>query len=130
VLADAQVYVNLGTSDVDRTIAFYEGTLGLPLVQRRELVAGRPEVIFDSGGTRICIEGGEGTPSPPANPPLTFVVDDIQAAVADLRARGVAFEEYDLPFLKTEDGIAEVAGVKAAWFKDPDGYLLALMEGE
>jgi catechol 2,3-dioxygenase-like lactoylglutathione lyase family enzyme len=129
MLAAAQVYVNLGTSDVDRTIAFYEGTLGLPLVQRRELVAGRPEVIFDAGGTKICIEGGEGTPSPPANPPLSFLVDDVQAAVAELRARGVVFEEYDLPFLKTEDGIAEVAGVRAAWFKDPEGYLLALMQG-
>jgi hypothetical protein len=57
-------------------------------------------------------------------------VADIEATAAWLRSRGVAFEEYDLPFLKTENGIAEVAGIKAAWFRDPDGYLLALMEGE
>lgn len=130
MLAGAEVYVNLGTSDVERTVAFYEGTLGLPLVQRRELVEGRPEVIFEAGGTKICIEGGEGTPSPPKNPPFTFRVADIESAVAELRGRGVAFEEYDLPSLKTEGGIAEVAGVKAAWFKDPDGYLLAVLEGE
>jgi catechol 2,3-dioxygenase-like lactoylglutathione lyase family enzyme len=129
MLADAAVYVNLGTSDADKTIAFYEGTLGLPLVERRELMAGRPELIFRSGGAFICIEGGEGTPEPPKNPPFTFKVDDIEAAAASLRERGVVFEEYDLPFLKTENDIAEVAGVKAAWFKDPDGYLLALMEG-
>ena len=128
MLADATVYVNLGTSDVDRTIAFYEGTLGLPLVERRELVEGRPEVIFPSGGALICIEGGEGTPSPPKNPPFTFRVKDLEATAASLRERGVTFEEYDLPSLKTENGIAEVAGVKAAWFKDPDGYLLAIME--
>jgi catechol 2,3-dioxygenase-like lactoylglutathione lyase family enzyme len=129
VLADATVYVNLGSSDVERTIAFYEGTLGLPLVERRELVEGRPEVIFRAGGALICIEGGEGTPSPPTNPPFTLKVADLEAAAGKLRQRGVMFEEYDLPFLKTEDGIAEVAGVKAAWFRDPDGYLLALMEG-
>jgi catechol 2,3-dioxygenase-like lactoylglutathione lyase family enzyme len=130
MLADSDVLVNLGSSDVERTIAFYEGTLGLPLVQRRELVEGRPEVIFEAGGTKICVEGGEGTPSPPKNPPFTFRVDDIEQTAAALRERGVVFEEYDLPFLQTENGIAEVAGVKGAWFKDPDGYLLALMEGE
>jgi catechol 2,3-dioxygenase-like lactoylglutathione lyase family enzyme len=129
MLADASVYVNLGSSDVEGTIAFYEGTLGLPLVKRRELVEGRPEVIFDAGGTMICVEGG-GAPSPPANPPFTFRVADIESTAAALRERGVSFEEYDLPFLKTENGIAEIAGIKAAWFKDPDGYLLALMEGE
>jgi catechol 2,3-dioxygenase-like lactoylglutathione lyase family enzyme len=130
MLADASVYVNLGSSDLERTTGFYEGTLGLPLVKRRELVEGRPEAIFQAGGTLICVEGGEGTPSPPKNPPFTFRVDDVEATAASLRRRGVSFEEYDLPFLKTENGIAEVAGVKAAWFKDPDGYLLAIMEGE
>ena len=128
MLADATVYVNLGTSDVDRTVGFYEGTLGLPLVERRELIAGRPELIFRAGGALICIEGGEGTPSPPANPPFSFRVDDVEAEAASLREKGIVFEEYDLPFLKTENGIAEVAGTKAAWFKDPDGYLLAIME--
>jgi catechol 2,3-dioxygenase-like lactoylglutathione lyase family enzyme len=129
MLADATVYVNLGSSDVDRTIDFYEGTLGLPLAERRELLEGRPEVIFRAGGALICVEGGGGSPEPPKNPPFTFQVDDVAATAEALRERGVAFEEYDLPFLKTENGIAEVAGVKAAWFKDPDGYLLAIMEG-
>ena len=76
----------------------------------------------------VCIEGGEGTPSPPKNPPFSFRVEDVEATAAFLRERGVVFEEYDLPSLKTENGIAEVAGVKAGWFRDPDGYLLAIME--
>ncbi|HSK17351.1 MAG TPA: VOC family protein [Gaiellaceae bacterium] len=130
MLADANVYVNLGSSDVDRTVAFYEGTLGLPLVGRRELVEGRPEVLFRAGGAVICVEGGAGKPSPPKNPPFTFRVANIDATAAALRERGIVFEEYDLPFLKTENGIAEVAGIKAAWFKDPDDYLLAIMEGQ
>jgi catechol 2,3-dioxygenase-like lactoylglutathione lyase family enzyme len=66
---------------------------------------------------------------------LAWEVDDIDATVAQLRARGVVFEEYDLPGLKTVDGIAEVAGnypsrggigEKAAWFRDSEGNLLGI----
>ena len=128
MLAEANVLVNLGTSDIERTVAYYEGTLGLPLVERREVVEGRPEVLFRAGGTVICIEGGEGEPQPPPNPPFTFRVADVEATVAALRERGVVFEEYDLPFLRTENGIADIAGFRGAWFRDPDGYLLALLQ--
>jgi len=55
-----------------------------------------------------------------------FVVGDLDAVVASLRERSVVFEEYDLPGLKTENGIAAVGSVRAAWFKDPDGNILAV----
>lgn len=55
-----------------------------------------------------------------------FRVDDLDAAVAGLRRRGVAFEEYDLPELQTDNGIATVGNVRAAWFRDPDGNILAV----
>ena len=56
-----------------------------------------------------------------------FLVDDVEAAVADLRARGVQFEQYDMPGLKTDaNGIAELEGEKGAWFKDPEGNILAV----
>jgi len=127
-LGEAGVVVNLGSADLERTVAFYEGALGLPVVTRRELLEGHPEVVFRAGGALICVEGG-GAPSPPANPPFSFEVEDVEATASALRGKGVALEEYDLPFLKTVDGIATVGGVRAAWFKDPDGYLLAIMEG-
>jgi hypothetical protein len=57
---------------------------------------------------------------------LGWDVDDVEAAVAELRGRGVVFEEYDLPGFKTVDGIAEIAGEKGAWFKDSEGNLLAI----
>lgn len=126
-LAGAPIVVNLGSSDLERTVAFYEGTLGLPLVERRELLEGHPEVLFRAGGVTICVEGG-GAPSPPANPPFSFVVADVPETATSLRGRGVVFEEYDLPFLKTEDGIATIGDLRAAWFKDPDGYLLSIMD--
>jgi catechol 2,3-dioxygenase-like lactoylglutathione lyase family enzyme len=60
---------------------------------------------------------------------MAFEVDgDLETAVKELRDGGVTFEEYDLPGLKTENGIAEIGGVKGAWFKDPDGNILAVAE--
>ena len=56
-------------------------------------------------------------------------VADLQAEMKDLRNRGVTFEEYDLPGLKTIDGVAEIGGFKGAWFKDSEGNILAISEG-
>lgn len=58
--------------------------------------------------------------------PISFAVDDVEETVASLRENGVVFEDYDLPTLKTENGVATIGSVKAAWFKDPDGNLLAV----
>ena len=58
----------------------------------------------------------------------TLVVADTVAAVEELRGKGVTFEEYDMPGLKTENGVAELGGVKGAWFKDSEGNILALTE--
>ena len=55
-------------------------------------------------------------------------MNDAEAAMADLRAKGVAFEEYDLPGLKTVNGMAELGGLKAAWFKDPEGNILSVVQ--
>ncbi len=55
-------------------------------------------------------------------------VDDVEREVADLKARGVRFEEYDLPGLKTVGGIATAGGAKAAWFKDTEGNILAVVQ--
>jgi hypothetical protein len=57
-----------------------------------------------------------------------FMVGDVEAAVADLRGRGVRFEDYDLPGLKTVNGIAELGGIKGAWFKDPEGNILSVVQ--
>jgi len=55
-------------------------------------------------------------------------VEDIEREVADLKAKGVKFEDYDMPGMKTKDGIATAGGAKAAWFKDTEGNTLALVQ--
>jgi hypothetical protein len=62
------------------------------------------------------------------NTAASFTVTDIVGLMKDLRARGVAFEEYDLPNFKTVDGLFEAGGYKAAWFKDSDGNIVELAE--
>ena len=57
-----------------------------------------------------------------------FLVDDLEATMKELRAKGVKFEEYDFPGLKTVNGIATTDGEKGAWFKDTEGNILALAE--
>ena len=57
-----------------------------------------------------------------------FMVADVEAAVAELRGKGVRFEEYDLPGLKTVNGIAELGGTRGAWFKDPEGNILSVVQ--
>jgi hypothetical protein len=55
-------------------------------------------------------------------------VPDVRAAVRDLQSRGVVFEEYDLPGIKTVDGVAEVGGASAAWFKDTEGNTIGVLQ--
>jgi catechol-2,3-dioxygenase len=59
----------------------------------------------------------------------TFDVADLSAEMEALRKKGVKFEEYDLPGIKTVKGVATMGGTKAAWFKDPGGNVLCLHQG-
>ena len=59
---------------------------------------------------------------------MGFTVTDIETEVADLKRRGVVFEEYDFPTLKTEGGIAKTGAGKAAWFFDPEGNMIGLIQ--
>jgi hypothetical protein len=59
---------------------------------------------------------------------MALMVEDLAATVQELRARGVQFEEYDSPALKTNDGIADVGYARAAWFKDSEGNLIGISQ--
>jgi catechol 2,3-dioxygenase-like lactoylglutathione lyase family enzyme len=123
----ARLLANFKSADLDRTTSFYGGTLGLPVLHRREIMPGVDEVRFDAGGSILCFESGD--PQGKTNDLVGWDVEDVEATVAALREKGVVFEEYDYPSLKTVDGIATVGAMQAAWFKDPDGNLLALVSG-
>lgn len=127
MLGQARLLANFKSADLERTIAFYEGALGLPVLHRREIFPRVEEVRFQSGDGILCFESGD--PQGKTNDLVGWDVDDVPSAVTALREKGVVFEEYDYPSLKTVDGIASVGSMQAAWFKDPDGNLLALVSG-
>jgi catechol 2,3-dioxygenase-like lactoylglutathione lyase family enzyme len=124
ILANAPVNAGLPASDIERARAFYEGTLGLPLVQDVE-----GALMFACGnGTMFFVYPSEfaGTNQATA---AGWQVADIEAAMDELRGKGVTFEEYDMPGLKTVNGVATFGPSKSAWFKDTEGNILALVQG-
>jgi predicted enzyme related to lactoylglutathione lyase len=125
MLQQARVVAIVPVSDIEAAIGFYGDTLGLRLKERRSDLPENREAEFEAGdGTLLAYESvGAGQSR---HTVAGFRVDDIEATVSGLQERGVVFEEYDLPDLKTENGIAAVGDVQAAWCKDPDGNILAI----
>ena len=123
MLQQHPMYAYLPATDVARAREFYEGKLGF--------TAGE-EV---SGG--VAYKFGNGTacflyPTPNAGTSKAsqafWDVDDIEREVADLKARGVRFERYDIPDARVDGDIVTAGGAKAAWFKDSEGNILALIQ--
>jgi catechol 2,3-dioxygenase-like lactoylglutathione lyase family enzyme len=125
MLNDHPVYATIATGDLDRARAFYEGTLGFSA----EMDDPTGGVMYGSGGTRFLLYPSEFAGGAPQTVASWFV-DDVDATVAELTGKGITFEQYDLPGIKTnERGIAELGPLKGAWFKDPDGNILSVGEG-
>jgi predicted enzyme related to lactoylglutathione lyase len=124
MLAQAQIAAIVPVSDVEVAIRFYGDTLGLTLKERRSDLPENREAEFEGGGGTLLVYESVGA-GQSRHTVAGFRVDDLDEAVSTLRGRGVTFEEYDLPDLKTENGIAAVGDVRAAWCKDPDGNILA-----
>ncbi len=120
-LSDSRVIPTIPCTDAGRARRFYEDKLGLKLIRETE-----GEVVLAAGDTVLYLYVRP--PAPSEHTLASFIVDDVAAEMAKLRRVGVQFEEYDLPGLKTEGGIAEWTDGRSAWFRDPDGNVLALSE--
>jgi catechol 2,3-dioxygenase-like lactoylglutathione lyase family enzyme len=124
MLDNARIVAIVPVSDLDAAVEFYEGRLGLRLDIRRDDLPQNKEAEFDAADGRLLLYESVGA-GQSRHTVAGFRVDDLDAVVPALRERGVTFEEYDLPDLKTEGGIASVGDVRAAWCRDPDGNILA-----
>jgi catechol 2,3-dioxygenase-like lactoylglutathione lyase family enzyme len=123
MLAKTQVTCMLPVKDLARARAFYENSLGLePLGQKPD-----GKFIYRCGGTEIALfPKPEGTKA--EHTAVSFLVSDIQAEIADLKSRGVKFDDYDFPDFKTVGHVCVLGSEKAAWFRDPEGNILCLHE--
>lgn len=124
MLQRSPMYAYIPAQDVDRARKFYEQKLGF---KPKEEVAGG--VVYEFAQGTACFL----YPTPNAGTSKAsqafWQVDDVEREVAELKARGVTFEEYDVPGMKTVNGILIAGGAKAAWFKDTEGNILAVVEG-
>ena len=123
MLQQHPMYAYLPAADIARARRFYEGTLGF-----------EPGMEV-GGGVSYSFGGGTGAflyPTPNAGTSKAsqafWQVDDIEREVADLKRRGVALEDYDVPGEKSPSGVVTAGGAKAAWFKDTEGNILALIQ--
>jgi catechol 2,3-dioxygenase-like lactoylglutathione lyase family enzyme len=118
------MYAYIPVKDVARARAFYEKKLGFE--PKREIEGG---VAYEFADHTACFL----YPTPNAGTSTAsqafWQVDDVEREVAELKAKGVVFEEYDMPGLKTKNGIAIAGDGKAAWFKDTEGNIMAIIQG-
>jgi catechol 2,3-dioxygenase-like lactoylglutathione lyase family enzyme len=124
MLTKAPVTTMLPVKDLNRAREFYEKKLGLkPLGARQD---GKFLFAGGDGGTIALFPKPEGTKA--EHTAVSFLVKDIAREIKELKQRGVAFEDYDFPGLKTENHVCVLGSEKAAWFKDTEGNYLCLHE--
>jgi len=124
MFSDNNAAVTIAVKDTNAARKFYEGVLGLKRLPARE----EGVLNYKSGNSSILVYESRyaGTNKATA---ATWVVKDVEGAVADLKGKGVTFEHYDVPQM-TRKGDVHVSGeTHAAWFKDPDGNILSLVNG-
>ena len=122
MLASAPVAAVVAVSDMVRGKEFYEGVLGL----RKSDMDDPGGVLYVCGmESRILVYESQyaGTNEATA---ASWLVEDIEQAIADLKDKGVSFEQYELPGVTREGDVHVMGDMKAAWFKDPDGNILNL----
>jgi predicted enzyme related to lactoylglutathione lyase len=127
MLNNGKVTANIPAADLDRARSFYADTLGL--TPTSELPGG--VLMYETaGGTAFTVYQTEFA-GQAGHTIANWNVDDIEAEVRDLQAKGVHFEQYDMPGVEWQDGVATMAGMgKAAWFKDSEGNILCLDQRE
>ncbi len=122
MLSNAEVGATIAVRDLSRAKSFYRDSLGLKVGEERPT-----GILFECGrGTFIDIYPSQfaGTARSTV---AGFRVDDLDATMADLQARGVQFEQYDSPTLKTKNGVAQLGPYRVCWFKDPEGNILSIV---
>jgi predicted enzyme related to lactoylglutathione lyase len=123
MLQNCPMYAYLPAKDVARARRFYEQQLGFKAA--REVAGG---VAYEFGAHTACFL----YPTPNAGTSKAtqafWQVDDIEREVAELKARGVKFEQYDMPGANSANDIITAGGAQAAWFKDSEGNILALIQ--
>jgi predicted enzyme related to lactoylglutathione lyase len=125
MLQKSQAAATIPAIDIARARAFYEGKLGFKPDPEMEEDGGALYRCSDGTGFLVFASSGRSSGS---HTQLTFEVKDLDSEVSQLKANGVELEDYDLPGVKTENGIAQRPDGKGGWFKDTEGNLIAIFQ--
>jgi catechol 2,3-dioxygenase-like lactoylglutathione lyase family enzyme len=122
MLGNTDATATVAVKDINVASRFYEGTLGLKKVHTEE-----PGVVsYKSGNSTVLVYESRYAGTNKATT-VTWAVDDVDEIVRSLKSKGVAFEHYDLPGMARQGDVHATGRTKAAWFKDPDGNILAIV---
>jgi len=125
MLGDSDVCAAIAVKDMDAASKFYEETLGLSRGKE-----GGGGVFYKSGNSGVFVYVSPAVAGTNQATYASWAVDDVAAAVAGLKAKGVSFEHYpDMPGVTMEGDVHVMGPAKSAWFKDPDGNILNVVEG-
>lgn len=125
MLSGKEAMATVAVRDLNAAKRFYEGTLGLTLTDQQESEA----VTYQAGSSKILVYRSQYAGSNKATAATWLIGKDMEKVVQALRGKGVTFEHYNMPGLTLKGDIHEGGGMKAAWFKDPDGNIHALISG-
>jgi catechol 2,3-dioxygenase-like lactoylglutathione lyase family enzyme len=129
-MLNAQPEGIIPVSDLERAVSFYTDKVGLEVAERfddPDVPADNPMVRLGAGNGTVMLYKSVGA-GQTRHTLVGLNVDDIESAVAEMRGRGVTFEEYDMGEIKTENGIARMGRTAGAWFKDPDGNIIGVAQ--
>ena len=122
MLGNSDVYATVAVSDMQKSETFYKETLGLKPANGQD----QGGTMYKSGSTKIFVYPSQYAGTNQATT-ASWRVDDIDGVVKDLKSKGVKFEHYDMPNVTMQGDLHIMGELKAAWFKDPDGNILALV---
>ena len=125
MLGDKNAVANIAVKNLETAKKFYEETLGLTQIGAE----GQEVIVFRSGSSTIYVYKSQYAGTNQATT-LTWVVGKgIEDVVRELKVKGVTFEHYNMPDVTREDDIHVAGNMKVAWFKDPDGNILNIING-
>jgi predicted enzyme related to lactoylglutathione lyase len=123
MLQMAPLFAYIPAKDMKRARAFYEQKLGFR--PKQEIAGG---VVYEFGKHTACFMYPTPNAGTSSASQAFWQVDDVEREVAELKAKGVTFEDYDMPGTKSENGVVTAGGAKAAWFKDSEGNIMAVIQ--
>lgn len=125
MLGNKDAVANIAVRNLGTARKFYEGTLGLKQVDAE----GEELIVYSSGSSTINVYRSKYAGTNQATAVTWAVGDDVEGVVRALKAKGVTFEHYDMPGMTLQGDVHVAGDMKVAWFKDPDGNILNIVNG-